>query len=117
MLIGLPAGLQGTLFSLSNVIIQSSINAYGTYASWRATRREATLDGFLYIAMNSVYTAATTFVVGQNVGAGKYARIKKISFLCVGLVTFIGVSLGVVLVVFGEKLLLILPPARTRTPW
>lgn len=105
VLIGLPAGLQGTLFSLSNVIIQSSINAYGTYVV-AGNAAGSNLDGFLYIAMNSVYTAALTFV-GQNVGAGKYARIKKISFLCVGLVTFIGVSLGVVLVVFGEKLLLI----------
>lgn len=112
VLIGLPAGLQGTLFSLSNVIIQSSINAYGTYVV-AGNAVGSNLDGFLYIAMNSVYTAALTFV-GQNVGAGKYARIKKISFLCVGLVTFIGVSLGVVLVVFGEKLLLIFATGENK---
>lgn len=112
VLIGLPAGLQGTLFSLSNVIIQSSINAYGTYVV-AGNAAGSNLDGFLYIAMNSVYTAALTFV-GQNVGAGKYARIKKISFLCVGLVTFIGVSLGVVLVVFGEKLLLIFATGENK---
>ena len=112
VLIGLPAGLQGTLFSLSNVIIQSSINAYGTYVV-AGNAAGSNLDGFLYIAINSVYTAALTFV-GQNVGAGKYARIKKISFLCVGLVTFIGVSLGVVLVVFGEKLLLIFATGENK---
>lgn len=112
VLIGLPSGLQGTLFSLSNVIIQSSINAYGTYVV-TGNAAGSNLDGFLYIAMNSVYTAALTFV-GQNVGAGKYARIKKISFLCVGLVTFIGVSLGVVLVVFGEKLLLIFATGENK---
>ena len=112
VLIGLPAGLQGTLFSLSNVIIQSSINTYGTYVV-AGNAAGSYLDGFLYIAMNSVYTAALTFV-GQNVGAGKYARIKKISFLCVGLVTFIGVSLGVVLVVFGEKLLLIFATGENK---
>lgn len=112
VLIGLPAGLQGTLFSLSNVIIQSSINAYGTYVV-AGNAAGSNLDGFLYIAMNSVYTAALTFV-GQNVGAGKYARIKKISFLCVGLVTFIGVVLGVVLVVFGEKLLLIFATGENK---
>ena len=112
VLIGLPAGLQGTLFSLSNVIIQSSINAYGTYVV-AGNAAGSNLDGFLYIAMNPVYTAALTFV-GQNVGAGKYARIKKISFLCVGLVTFIGVSLGVVLVVFGEKLLLIFATGENK---
>ena len=112
VLIGLPAGLQGTLFSLSNVIIQSSIIAYGTYVV-AGNAAGSNLDGFLYIAMNSVYTAALTFV-GQNVGAGKYARIKKISFLCVGLVTFIGVSLGVVLVVFGEKLLLIFATGENK---
>lgn len=112
VLIGLPAGLQGTLFSLSNVIIQSSINTYGTYVV-AGNAAGSNLDGFLYIAMNSVYTAALTFV-GQNVGAGKYERIKKISFLCVGLVTFIGVSLGVVLVVFGEKLLLIFATGENK---
>lgn len=112
VLIGLPSGLQGTLFSLSNVIIQSSINTYGTYVV-AGNAAGSNLDGFLYIAMNSVYTAALTFV-GQNVGAGKYARIKKISFLCVGLVTFIGVSLGVVLVVFGEKLLLIFATGENK---
>lgn len=108
ILIGLPAGLQGTLFSLSNVIVQSSINSYGTTVVAGNTAG-SNLDGFLYIAMNSVYHTALTFV-GQNVGAGKYRRIKKISLECVGLVTFIGVTLGAVLVLFGDKLLLIYAP-------
>ncbi len=112
ILVGLPAGLQGTLFSLSNVIIQSTINGYGTYVV-AGNAAASNLDGFLYTAMNSVYTAALTFV-GQNVGAGTYERIKKISFTCVGLVTAIGLSLGAVLVVFGDKLLLIFATGESK---
>lgn len=108
ILIGLPAGLQGTLFSFSNVLIQTSINGYGTVVVAGNTAA-SNLDGFLYTAMNSVYHAALTFV-GQNVGASRFDRVKKISFECVGLVTVIGVVLGIVLVALGDKLLLIYAP-------
>ena len=103
--IGLPAGLQGCMFSLSNVLIQSNINTYATPIIAGNTAA-GNLEGFVYTAMNSVYQTALTFI-GQNVGAGKYNRIKKISFLCIGMVSVIGLTLGIGLAVFGDKLLLL----------
>lgn len=109
--IGLPAGLQGCMFSLSNVLIQSTINAYANLTAIpkvivAGNAAAGNLEGFVYTAMNSVYHTALTFV-GQNVGAGKYERIKKISFLCVGMVAVIGLTLGIGLSVLGDKLLLL----------
>ena len=109
--IGLPAGLQGCMFSLSNVLIQSTINAYANMTALpkviiAGNAAAGNLEGFVYTAMNSVYHTALTFV-GQNVGAGKYERIKKIAFLCVGMVTVIGLTLSIGLTVFGDKLLLL----------
>ncbi len=103
--IGLPAGLQGCMFSLSNVLIQSNINTYDTPIIAGNTAA-GNLEGFVYTAMNSVYQTALTFI-GQNVGAGKYERIKKISFLCIGMVSVVGLTLGVGLAIFGNKLLLL----------
>ena len=103
--IGLPAGLQGCMFSLSNVIIQSAVNAYPT-VTIAGNTAAGNLEGFVYTAMNSVYQAAVTFV-GQNVGAGTYERIKKIAFQCSAVVLVLGVVLGTSLVLFGDKLLLI----------
>lgn len=103
--IGLPAGLQGCMFSLSNVLIQSNINTYATPIIAGNTAA-GNLEGFVYTAMNSVYQTALTFI-GQNVGAGKYERIKKISGLCVGMVSVIGLTLGIGLAVLGDKLLLL----------
>lgn len=103
LVIGLPSGLQGMLFSLSNVLIQSTINGYGTIVM-AGNANASNLDGFQYTAMNSVYHAALTFV-GQNVGAGTYKRIKRIMFDCAGLVTAIGVIIGVLLVTCGPLLL------------
>ncbi len=109
--IGLPAGLQGCMFSLSNVLIQSTINAYANMTAVpkvivAGNAAAGNLEGFVYTAMNSVYQTAMTFV-GQNVGAGTYQRIKKIAFLCVGMVTVIGLVLGIGLAVFGDRLLLL----------
>ncbi len=110
--IGLPAGLQGCMFSLSNVIIQSAVNAYPT-VTIAGNTAAGNLEGFVYTAMNSVYQAAVTFV-GQNVGAGKYERIKKISLQASAMVLVIGLVLGTGLVVFGDKLLLIYASGENR---
>ena len=76
--IGLPASLQGVIFSLSNVVIQSSVNSFGeiTVAGNSAA---ANIEGFVYVAMNSLYQAAISFT-GQNVGAGKYERVNRILY-------------------------------------
>ncbi len=101
--IGLPAGLQGCMFSLSNVIIQSTVNGYATTVIAGNTAA-GNLEGFVYIAMNSVYHTALTFV-GQNVGAGKYERIKKISLQCIAIVMTVGLVLGESVFIFGKYLL------------
>ena len=110
--IGLPAGMQGCMFSLSNVMIQSAVNAYPTVVIAGNTAA-GNLEGFVYTAMNSVYHAALTFI-GQNMGAGKFERIKKISFQCAGMVLVIGLTLSGVLVFFGDKLLLIYASGENR---
>ena len=72
--IGLPAGLQSTLFSISNVLIQSSVNSFGASVV-AANTAAASIEGFVYTAMNSVFHAAITFT-SQNLGAQKYDRAK-----------------------------------------
>ncbi len=106
--VGLPAGMQGTIFSLSNVLIQSSINSFGDLVM-AGNGAAASLEGFTYMAMNSVYHASLTFV-GQNVGARRYDRINKIVFTCVGIVTVIGLVLGGITFIFDEALLSIYLP-------
>lgn len=101
--VGLPAGIQGSIFSISNVIIQSSINFFGASAM-AGSGAGANIEGFIYMAMNSVYQAAITFT-GQNYGAKKYRRIKTVAFECLGLVTAVGMISGFLAKLFDEQLL------------
>lgn len=103
--VGLPAGIQGSVFSISNVIIQSSINAFGS-AVMGGNGAAASIEGFIYTAMNSVYQAAITFA-GQNYGAKQFKRIKTVAFECLGIVTAVGLSLGVLAKIFASQLLYI----------
>lgn len=90
--IGLPAGLQGALFSISNVLIQSSVNSFGSDAMAGNTAG-SNVEGFVYTAMNSFYQAAISFC-GQNYGARKYRRVGKALFLCEILVVVVGLIMG-----------------------
>lgn len=101
--IGLPAGLQGALFSISNVLIQSSVNSFGSVAMAGNTAG-SNIEGFVYVAMNSVHQAAVSFT-GQNLGGRKYDRIRNILLECLLLVTVIGLALGSGIVHFGSRLL------------
>lgn len=101
--IGLPAGLQGTIFSISNVLIQSSINSFG-YIAMAGNSAATGLDGFIYIAMNAFYHASLSFT-SQNYGARKYSRIPKILGACLMLVFFVGVTLSGLVYGFGPSLL------------
>ena len=74
--IGLPAGFQGILFSLANVIIQSSINTFGD-VTMAGSAASANIEGFVYIAMNAFYQSAISFT-GQNMGAGKYDTLRAV---------------------------------------
>lgn len=101
--IGLPAGFQGILFSLSNVVIQSSVNSFGeiTVAGNSAA---SNIEGFVYVAMNSFHQGAISFT-SQNVGAGKYERVNKILITALSCVFVTGVVLGNAAVFCGKPLL------------
>lgn len=101
--IGLPAGIQSCLFSFSNVLLQSSVNGFGASAVAGNTAA-GNIESFVYTAMNSFYQTALSFV-GQNYGANKIRRIKKISFICIGLVTVFGAALGYTALFLGNSLL------------
>lgn len=103
MRIGFPAGLQGTVFSLSNVLIQSSVNSFGSVAVAGNTAGQ-NIEGFIYMAMNTFHQTALSFS-SQNFGAGNYKRIGKVFLECLGLVTFVGLSLGWLAYLFGNQLL------------
>lgn len=101
--IGLPAGIQGSVFSISNVIIQSSINFFGDDVMG-GNGAAASIEGFIYIAMNSLYQAAITFT-GQNFGAKKYNRINYVGAECAVIVCAVGLGLGLCAKFFAPQLL------------
>lgn len=90
--IGLPAGVQGAVFSLSNVLIQSSVNSFGSIAMAGNTAA-GNIEGFVYTSMNAVYQTALSFT-SQNVGGERQDRIPKIVFQCLAIVTVVGAVLG-----------------------
>lgn len=101
--IGLPAGIQGIIFSLSNVLIQSSVNSFGS-AVMAGNTAAMNIEGFVYMAMNAFYQTALNFT-GQNCGAKKYNRMGRILVLCLLSVTFVGIALGGLSYLFGGNLL------------
>ena len=101
--IGLPAGIQGSVFSISNVVIQSSVNSFGSMVM-AANSAAANLEGFVYVIMNSFYQAALTFT-SQNLGAKKPERIRRILFCCLGMVTAFGLAMGLGVYFAGGTLL------------
>lgn len=109
MRIGLPAGFQGTVFSLSNVVIQSAVNSFGNIAV-AGNSAAANIEGFVYMAMNAFYQATISFT-SQNYGAREYRRIYKILFAGELYVIATGVLLGNLAVFFGDALLGIYSPS------
>ena len=103
MKIGLPAGIQSTMFSISNVIIQSSINYFGkTVMAGNAAA--ANIEGFVYVAMNTFHQTAISFT-SQNYGAGNFERIRKVFVQCVLTVSAVGIILSTLVLMFAENLL------------
>lgn len=98
--IGLPAGVQSTMYSVSNLIIQSSINSFGTdtVAAWTAYGK---VDGIFWMIMGAYGVSITTFA-GQNFGAGKYDRIKKSVRICLGMAAFTSFLLSVIVLTGGR---------------
>ena len=107
---GLPVGIQGLIFSSSNVIIQSSINSFGSVAM-AGSSAAANIEGFLYVTLNT-FCHAATIVVGQNFGAKKYERIDKTVLICTGLVILIGVAIILCIIPFERSLLGIYAPGN-----
>ena len=101
--IGLPAGVQGVIFSLTNVLIQASVNSFGAVIV-AGNSAAANLEGFIYFAMNAFYQATISFT-SQNVGARRIKRIDKVltrGELCV---VAVGLLLGLLTVALGRTLL------------
>lgn len=103
MKIGLPAGLQGCIFSISNVLIQSSVNSFGSTVMAGNTAA-SNIEGFVYVSMNSLHQTCISFT-SQNFGAGKFKRIKKVLINCLIIVAITGLVLGNSAYFFGKFLL------------
>ena len=101
--IGLPAGIQSSLFSISNVMIQSSINSFGGIVM-SGNAASQNIEGFLYVSLNAFHQTAVNFI-GQNMGAKKFDRVKKILWICLGCVCVVGLGLGLLIGGLGETLL------------
>ena len=101
--IGLPAGIQSTVFSISNVIIQSTINSFGTIQV-AGNSVGANLDGFVSTGLSSFYQSALSFT-GQNYGARKYGRIWKILRTAAMCEIIVGIPAGFLVWYFGDTLL------------
>ena len=101
--IGLPAGLQSSLFSISNVMIQSSINSFGDVLM-SGNAAAGNIEGFIYAALNAFHQTAVNFI-GQNAGARQYKRVSRILGICLACATVAGLALGALGYVFGPSLL------------
>lgn len=101
--IGLPAGIQGAMFSISNVLIQSSINSFGSVAM-SGNAAAGNIEGFVYMGMNAFQQTSTNFA-GQNYGAKLYHRIGRITIICLVCVTVVGLTLGNAAYLFARQLL------------
>jgi len=101
--IGLPAGLQSMLFSISNVLIQSAVNSFGS-TMVAASSASGNIENLVGTTMNAYYNAAITFT-GQNMGAKKYDRIDTIAKVCTVLVFATWIVMGGVILLFGRQLL------------
>lgn len=106
--IGFPAGLQSSIFAISNVIIQSSINSFGPIVN-SGNAAAQNIEGFVYTSMNS-YSQTSLNFTGQNYGAGKLDRIRKIMWICLVAVFCTGAFLGLTALFFGRPLLSIYLP-------
>ena len=101
--IGLPAGFQSSCFSLSNILIQASINTFGSFAIAGITAG-GTLEMLSYVSQGAIGQAVVSFV-GQNYGAKNFDRIKRTVIICLVLAIGSTVFVSVNLLIFGRELL------------
>ena len=123
--IGLPSGILSSFFSIANIIIQSAINTFSA-AVIAGNATGISIEAFIYTSMNAVAGTASTFS-GQNFGAGKYKRIKRVMLECCLIEGIVGILIGAlfmflrhrlasiyttdpeVIRVVGERMMVILP--------
>ena len=103
--VGLPAGFQGMVFELSNVVIQSTVNTFGS-TMMSGTAASQNIEGFVFAMINTFYQAAMTFT-SQNYGAGKYERVDKVTVYCQIFTVATGLILGNLMFYFGHDLIAI----------
>lgn len=108
MQIGIPAGFQGVVFSLSNVVIQSSVNSFGAIVM-AGSAAAASIEGFVWVSMNAFSQGALTFV-SANIGAGKYSRVNRIALISCACAAVTGAVFGNLVFLFGRTLLGIYDP-------
>lgn len=101
--ISLPCGLQGSMFSISNLLIQTKINSFGSIAMAGITAYSK-IDGFIYMPLMAISLAVSTYV-GQNIGAGKYDRVKKGIRTCLAMSLVTAVVLGGTVMLLGEHVI------------
>lgn len=103
MKIGIPAGIQGATFSVSNVIIQSTINSFGSVAMAGATA-SSNLEGFLWTVVDAFTQAAQSFV-SQNYGARKPERVGRVYHICIAIAAVVTIIMGGGAYLAGRQLL------------
>ena len=103
LMMGLPTGLQSSLFSISNVLIQSGINSFGI-AAVSGNSAASSIENLTYVSMNAFQQTSMNFT-GQNVGANNYARVRKVFSSCLTLVAVCGIILGSLITLFGRPIL------------
>ena len=113
--IGIPAGIQGMLFSVSNIIIQSTLNTFGWQAIAGSTAA-LSIDGMVHATFTAFVLAVVSFV-GQNHGARKYKRIMKSIWLCIGLTQITAIILITLVMIFKRPLLAIFNPDPEVIDW
>ncbi|MBQ7487950.1 MAG: MATE family efflux transporter, partial [Clostridia bacterium] len=101
--IGLPAGIQSMMFSISNVVIQSSVNSFGSIVV-AGNAAASNVGNFVYQAMNTFQQSVTSFA-GQNLGARKPARVIESLKVCLFWAAVFGIILGPLATFFGRPLL------------
>ena len=101
--IGIPAGLQSSLYSIANIMIQSSVNSFDAVAV-TGNSAAINIEGFAYVIMNAFYQAALTFT-GQNIGAGKLKRVNKVFFVNAMCTVVAGLAVGILFNIGAEFLL------------
>lgn len=109
--IGIPAGIQGVICSVSNVMIQSTINSFGKVIV-AGNAAAVNLEGYIYQPIVAFYHAAVTFV-GQHKGARKYRRMKKCIIDCTICVAIAGIACGLITVLAGPILLGLYVPGNS----